>query len=119
MQLHDVAIFGFDINIQTSPRLQPVQILSVTPLELSGFSKDLKESVRVRLDQIFGFGCVPDFDQAFVQFFPSTFVLEHFSLEKTSIRLMEAGLRPKVLKGHYLKTTNGRYRYLPVCRNWY
>ena len=66
MQLHDVAIFGLDISIQTSPRLQPVQILSVTSLELSGFSKDLKESVRVRLNQIFGFCYVPDFDQAFI-----------------------------------------------------
>ncbi len=103
MQLDHVAVLGFDISIQTSPCLQSIEILSITSLELSGFLKDLKKSMRIRLNQIFGFRFIPNFDQAFIQSFPPFFVIEHFSLEETSIRLMKASLRPKVLKDYYLK----------------
>lgn len=119
MQLDHVAVFGLDISIQTSPCLQSIQILGITSLELSGSLKHLEESMRIRLNQIFGFRFVPYFDQAFKQFFPSFFVIEYFSLEKTSIRLVKASLRPKVLDDCYLKMVRSRDQYSPVYRNWY
>jgi len=103
MQLDHVAVFGLDISIQTSPCLQFIQILCITSLKLSESLKDLEKSMRIRLNQIFEFRFVPYFDQAFIQFFPSFFVIEHFSLEQTSIRLVKASLRPKVLDNYYLK----------------
>ena len=103
MQLDHIAVFGLDISIQTSPCLQSIQILGITSLELSGSLKNLEKSMRIRLNQVYGYRFVPYFDQAFIQFFPSFFVIEHFSLEKTSIRLVKASLRPKVLDDCYLR----------------
>ena len=117
IHLHHVATFRFNISIQTSPCLQPIQVLSVTSLKLSGILKNLKELMCVYLNQIFEFHCIPDFNQTFIQFFPSTFVLKHFSLKKTLIHLVEASLRPKILNDHYLKTIDSRHQYSPVYRN--
>lgn len=119
MQLDHVAVFGFDISIQTSPCLQSIEILSITSLKLPGSSKDLKKSMHIRLNQIFGFCFVPYFHQAFIQFFSSFFIIEHFSLEEPSVRLVKAGLRPKVLDNCYLKMAKSIDQYSQVYRNWY
>lgn len=117
MQLDHVAVFGLDISIQTSPCLQSIQILGIASLELSRSLKNLEKSMRIRLNQVSGYRYVPYFDQAFIQFFPSFFVIEHFPLEKTSTRLVKASLRPKVLDNCYLKMVKGRDQYSPVYRS--
>lgn len=89
----------------------------VTSLKLSGSLKDLEKSMRIRLNQILGFRFVPYFHQAFIQFFPSFFVIEHFSLEETSIRLVKAGLRPKVLDNCYFNRIKSIDQYSQIYRN--
>ena len=69
------------------------------------------------LNQIFGFCFVPYFDQAFIQVFPSFFVIEHFSLKQTSICLVKASLGPKVLDVCYLQMVKSRDQYSPVGRD--
>ncbi len=119
MQLDHVAVLGLDISIQASPCLQSIKILSITSLELSASLKSLEKSMRIRLNQIFGFCLVPYSNQAFIQFFSPLFIIKHFFLEKPSIRLVKASLRPKVLDNCYSKLAKGIDRYSQVYRNSY
>ncbi len=119
MQLNHVAVFEFDISIQISSCLQFIEILSITSLKLFESSKNLKKSMHIRLNQIFGFCFVSYLHQAFIQFFSSFFVIEHFSLEELSVRLVKTDLRSKVLNNCYLKMIKSIDQYSQIYRNWY